>query len=65
MRPLGSYGGPTQTHALRKASPMIGVIPKSKCHEGGGVDPVPIRRDQRGVKRPQGKRCDIGSFERN
>jgi hypothetical protein len=64
LKPLRANGGPTKTHALGASSPLVDRIPKAKCHEGGGVDPKPVKRDQRGVKRPQGNRCDIGAYER-
>jgi hypothetical protein len=32
-----------------------------KCKDAGGKR---LRKDQRGVKRPQGKRCDSGAYER-
>ena len=53
--PLADNGGPTRTHALRAGSPAID-------HAGPG--PCDTGRDQRGVRRPQGDRCDIGAFER-
>jgi hypothetical protein len=52
---LGSNGGPTQTIPLLAGSPALDAIPKAQC---------PTARDQRGVKRPQGPRCDIGAYER-
>ena len=51
---LGKHGGRTETIALLSASPAINAIPSAQC----AVD-----KDQRGVKRPQGRRCDIGAFE--
>jgi hypothetical protein len=56
---LANNGGPTKTIALLKRSPAINAIPKTK--NGCGTK---ITTDQRGVKRPQGKRCDIGAFEK-
>ncbi len=56
---LQKNGGPTKTIALEKGSPAIDAIPKRT--NGCGEE---IREDQRGVKRPQGKGCDIGAFER-
>lgn len=50
-------GKPTQTQALLKGSPAIDVIPVDACHIDG------ITSDQRGVKRPQGTKCDIGAYE--
>jgi hypothetical protein len=52
---LGSNGGPTQTVALLRRSPALNAIPKAQC---------PTSRDQRGVRRPQGTRCEIGAYER-
>jgi len=51
---LTDNGGPTETHALRSGSLATNVIPAPMC----GVD-----EDQRGVMRPQGVGCDVGSFE--
>ncbi len=59
---LGSYGGPTQTHALLTGSPAIDKGPPSTACP-------PPDTDQRGVQRPQDGDadstaiCDIGSFE--
>jgi CSLREA domain-containing protein len=50
---LGSHGGPTQTVPLKMGSPAVGAGGKRCPHT-----------DQRGVVRPQGRRCDIGAFER-
>jgi hypothetical protein len=53
---LADNGGPTQTHALLSGSPAIDKGPPStSC--------PPPDTDQRGVSRPQGSACDIGSFE--
>ena len=48
---LAPNGGPTWTQALLAGSPAIDAAT--------GCPP----RDQRGVARPQGRRCDIGAFE--
>jgi len=53
LGPLADNGGPTDTHALRK---------RSKAINAGGAPFPPT--DQRGVQRPQGKRSDIGAFEK-
>ena len=62
LDPLGSYGGPTQTHRLRSGSPAVdGGPPPNSC--------PPPATDQRGVKRLQDgdgngtANCDVGSFE--
>ena len=53
LRRLARNGGPTKTHALKPGSDAIDAARARGCP----------RRDQRGVRRPQGRRCDIGSFE--
>ena len=57
LGPLGlNAPGSTQTHALEATSPALNAgAPLTQC-------PAPAT-DQRGVDRPQGGRCDIGSFE--
>lgn len=59
---LANNGGPTQTIALLKGSPALNAIPKgaSRCAPAS----PPLTTDQRGVKRPQGKGCDIGAYEK-
>jgi CSLREA domain-containing protein len=54
LGPLTNNGGPTQTHALLLGSPAIDAASTPDCPSN----------DQRGVLRPQGPACDIGSFER-
>lgn len=49
---LGNNGGPTDTLAFGKGSPVFNAG-SAHC----------TAHDQRGVKRPQGPRCDIGAFE--
>ena len=51
--PLGDNGGPTPTHALLPGSPAIDAADDAACPA----------TDQRGVARPQGAHCDVGSFE--
>jgi hypothetical protein len=46
---------PTQTTPILATSPALNAVPIAACQ---------VHRDQRGVRRPQGKRCDVGSFER-
>ena len=53
LGPLANNGGSTQTHALLTGSPAINAA--SGC--------PPPTTDQRGVARPIGPACDIGSFE--
>jgi CSLREA domain-containing protein len=54
LGPLALNGGPTRTHALLLGSPAI---------DAGSTADCPAT-DQRGVSRPQGAGCDIGSYER-
>jgi CSLREA domain-containing protein len=54
LGPLADNGGPTQTHALLSDSPAIDAASSADCPA----------TDQRGVTRPQGAGCDIGSYER-
>jgi beta-glucanase (GH16 family) len=51
--PLANNGGPTLTHALSPGSPAIDAADDASCPA----------TDQRGVTRPQGSHCDIGSYE--
>jgi len=51
---LASNGGPTKTPALRPGSPALDAASTADCPS----------TDQRGVVRPQGSVCDIGSYER-
>ncbi len=52
LGPLADYGGPTQTHLPQPGSPAIDAAPSCQTSE-----------DQRGITRPQGSACDIGSVE--
>lgn len=54
---LADNGGPTWTHLPLVGSPLLDVIPL-------GVNGCGTTPDQRGVLRPQGPACDIGSTER-
>ncbi len=53
LGPLADNGGPTLTHALVAGSPAIDTADAGSC----------TATDQRGVARPQGAGCDVGSFE--
>jgi hypothetical protein len=55
LGPLHPNGGPTATVALLPGSPALDWIPAAQCG---------VHADQRGVHRPQGPKCDIGSYER-
>ena len=52
---LADNGGPTRTQALGAGSPAIDAVPATPA----ACPPV----DQRGVRRPQGPRCDSGAYE--
>ncbi len=54
LGPLADNGGPTLTHALLPGSIAIDEIPSENCE---------VDSDQRGMPRPQGDECDIGSYE--
>jgi hypothetical protein len=58
---LAHNGGPTPTHALRKGSAAVDA--GNPAAPGSGPTACEST-DQRGTKRPQGPRCDIGAFER-
>jgi hypothetical protein len=54
LGPLQNNGGPTPTHALVKGSPAIDAVRNHRnCPD----------TDQRGMRRSQGKGCDIGAVE--
>jgi hypothetical protein len=53
---FGAFGGPTRTIRLLNGSLALNAIPKAACK---------VKHDQRGVKRPKEKRCEIGAWERS
>jgi len=53
ISPLADNGGPTWIHALLPGSPAIDAADDAACSA----------TDQRGITRPQGAHCDIGSYE--
>ncbi len=55
---LADNGGPTETMALLPGSPLIDAGDDAVC-DNSFVNNL----DQRGVTRPQGGHCDIGSYE--
>jgi hypothetical protein len=63
---LSAHGGPTQTMLPNPASPAINKIPIGATSSDGSLALCPTSgtTDQRGVPRPQGGACDIGSVER-
>jgi hypothetical protein len=54
---LEDNGGPTDTIKLKKNSPAVNLIPAKKCRPAQG-------EDQRRYRRPAGRRCDSGAYER-
>jgi CSLREA domain-containing protein len=54
LGPLANNGGLTLTQALKAGSPALDAASTPLCPTG----------DQRGVVRPQGPACDMGSYER-
>jgi hypothetical protein len=58
--PLGDYGGPTRTHALREGSGALDAAPLATC-VGANLNALLV--DQRGEPRPVGAACEIGAFE--
>lgn len=56
---LQNNGGPTPTHSLLAGSPAINAGASGCVDATGGT----LASDQRGVARPQNRRCDIGAFE--
>ncbi|MFN8160326.1 MAG: CSLREA domain-containing protein [Solirubrobacterales bacterium] len=64
LGPLAANGGPTKTHLPKAASPAVNrgsPLKPGKDVLGTGACTA---RDQRGIRRPQGSRCDIGAVER-
>jgi hypothetical protein len=57
---LQNNGGSTWTHALLSHSPAINAGNPASCQDNNGTV---LATDQRGLLRPFGGRCDIGSFE--
>ncbi len=60
LGPLADNGGPTQTHMPMRPGPLPDAIPAANCQDFGASG---VTSDQRGVSRPQGPGCDIGSVE--
>jgi hypothetical protein len=56
LAPLGDNGGPTLTHALVAGGPAVDAVPTSEPNCVG-------TNDQRGLPRPAGSGCDVGSVE--
>jgi fibronectin-binding autotransporter adhesin len=66
LKPLGSYGGPTQTMKPLASSPAVDAIPIGALATDGTTQLCPASgsTDQRSRPRPDGPACDIGSVER-
>jgi hypothetical protein len=60
LGPTANSGGPTPTDLPAAGSPAIDGVPLSYCSDTSGN---PVTTDQRGIARPQGSACDIGSVE--
>ena len=60
LNPFGNYGGPTNSHLPMAGSPAIDAGDNAIC-----AAPPVNNVDQRGVTRPQGAQCDLGSVERS
>ena len=60
LGPLADNGGPTLTLLPGATSPAVDAIPLGTPFLCDGSSPT----DQRGVARPRGAACDIGSVER-
>jgi len=57
---LADNGGPTQTLLPAATSPLLDAIPLASCQADGAAQ---VTTDQRGITRPQGTGCEIGSVE--
>lgn len=55
LGPLAGNGGPTPTRVPGEGSPLVDAVPAESC--------TAVTGDQRGVLRPQGAACEIGSVE--
>jgi hypothetical protein len=60
LGPLANNGGPTQTLLPAAGSPLIDAIAAAACQAGPAAG---VTTDQRGITRPQGPGCEIGSVE--
>jgi CSLREA domain-containing protein len=64
---LRDNGGTTKTHAISSASNAVNAV--TDCTYVSSVsnplfaNGARVLSDQRGVKRPQGRRCDVGAYE--
>jgi len=57
---LRNNGGSTMTRRLLSGSPAIDAANPAQPGSGGTACPI---TDQRGFRRPQGQRCDVGAYE--
>ena len=60
LGPTADNGGPTPTDAPLLNSPARDGVPIAYCRDATSI---PVTSDERGVTRPQGPACDIGSVE--
>ncbi len=72
LGPLQNNGGLTPTYALLAGSPALDRIPPDRSDQrtytsslcDNTYNSFNSSIDQRGVKRPQGRACDLGAYER-
>lgn len=60
LAPLADNGGPTPTHALQPGSPALDAGDPAPP---GDTETACEPADQRGIARPQRRRCDMGAYE--
>lgn len=60
LGPLAENGGPTRSYAPTGSSPLIDAVPTGATAQCSSPS---SQSDQRGVARPQGTGCEIGSVE--
>jgi hypothetical protein len=64
LNDLADNGGPTQTQLPKETSPVLNQVPPGTSVLSGAFTLCSSEStDQRGVSRPQGPKCDIGSVE--
>ena len=60
LKALALNGGETPNHVPQRTSPVLNKGNPAGCKDSNGVN---LARDQRGMPRPKGGRCDIGAVE--
>jgi fibronectin-binding autotransporter adhesin len=61
LGPLRDNGGIRLTRLPSATSPLVDAISSARCRNGVAAG---VSTDERGVRRPRGRGCDIGSVER-